>query len=159
MRRKQIVLVAALKLGTSAAHSTVMKCQPMCIDCTSMSVLLYVVQYDVANCNWRGRCDLHTVSLQCTMAAPACLLNGVSMGCLLPDQQHIAMYLNLSRWPRWYCCGWLGSVMLPLLPREPDSAMYTSASVPAPRMSEVLMYTVYHVLASKQLLGGKCTGC
>jgi hypothetical protein len=66
MHRKQIVLVAALNLGMSAAHSAVMKCQPMCIDCTSMSMLLYVVQYKVAKCNWRGGCDLHTVSLQCT---------------------------------------------------------------------------------------------
>lgn len=48
-------------------------------------------------------------------------------------------HLNLSRWPRWNCCGLLGTLTVPLLPCVPVKAMCTSASVPAPLMSEVVM--------------------
>lgn len=66
------------------------------------------------------------------------------------------MYLVLSRWPRWYCCGWMGRSTLPLLPCVPVSAMCTSASVPADLTSDVVMNTVYHVLGSRQLIGYNC---
>jgi hypothetical protein len=62
-----------------------------------------------------------------------------------------AAHLNVSLLPRSKCSGLLCSCTLSLLPSAPISTTCTSASVPAPRTSDVLMCSVYQTLDPRAL--------